>query len=251
MAVRNNQSTVASAIESIIKQTYTNWEMILINDGSTDSSYDEMLRYRKSDSRIKLYSNDVTIGLAASLNRGIDKTRGSYIARMDADDLSVKTRLETQINYMEERRWIDVLGSNVIFLTIEGRETGISKLPLTAADITKLIPRMNPLVHPSVMIRKQLFDKVSYYDIRLKRKQDYDLWARAVNAGAILMNLEQPLLHYTVTKSKTMRTNLYGLFVRIRNGWRGGYLAKAIFWGVVVMCINIARYFGYKQKGHR
>ena len=111
MSVYNEEATIAEAIESIIAQTYTDWELIIINDCSTDGSPEIVRRYAREQNRIRIFENEHRLGLAASLNKGIKAARGKYIARMDGDDFSYRERLEKQVTFMIDNPVVDVLGT--------------------------------------------------------------------------------------------------------------------------------------------
>lgn len=175
MPVYNAEAYLDEAIQSILKQTYNNFEFIIINDGSTDKSLELIKEYEKEDKRIILISRE-NRGLVASLNEGIEKSNGKYIARMDADDISLPTRFEEQIRFMEKNKdigicgtWVEVFGEN--------RKAILWKMPIN--DI-ELIPRLLfsvTFIHPSVMMKKDLFDKYNLrYNKDYETAEDYKMW---------------------------------------------------------------------------
>lgn len=190
MSVYNSEKYLVEAIESILNQTYTNFEFIIVNDGSIDSSLDIIQEYMKKDERIVLISRD-NKGLPHSLNEGIEKAKGKYIARMDADDISLSTRFEEQVKFMEDNK-IDVCGS---YVQIFGSSrTTIWEYPKTHNEIEFTLISMTSFAHPTVMMKKEIFNNVKYSDY--KTAQDYKLWTDIVLAGYKCANIDKVLLNY-------------------------------------------------------
>jgi glycosyltransferase involved in cell wall biosynthesis len=177
MAVYNGEKYLPEAIDSILSQTFTNFEFIIINDGSTDKSKDIILSY--IDKRIRLIDNEENIGLTKSLNIGIKLAKGKYIARMDADDVSLPKRFEIQYKYMEENPDIDICGSRYMVLG----QNKIKELPTNPEFIKILLFQgINPIAHPSVIMRKKSLDKHNiFYNEKYRFAQDFALWASSYN----------------------------------------------------------------------
>ncbi|CCN41690.1 hypothetical protein VIBNISO65_1000003 [Vibrio nigripulchritudo SO65] len=193
MSVYNSCSFLAEALDSIINQTYENIEIILVDDGSTDESLIILEEYAKIDTRIRLISRE-NKGLAYSLNEAIRNSKGSYIARMDADDISALDRIEKQVEYMI-RNNIHICGS--YFRTFRGKniDENITYLPISNEDIRFKMIVGTPFAHPSVIGKKELFEKYSYN--QLVAAQDYDLWSRmALCPNVIFGNIPESLLFY-------------------------------------------------------
>ncbi len=194
MAVNNGESFVAEAIESILQQSFGDFEFLIVDDASTDNSRDVVAGF--SDARISLLSNEKQQGLSRSLNRGLDQTKGKYVARMDHDDISHRLRLEKQLEFLESHQDLDVLGTWA--RTLGGKKEQIWRYPARDEDIrSELI--FNPvLVHGSVMLRKSTFDKFKLrYDPKISRAQDYELWTRAA-AKVRFANIPSVLLEYRI-----------------------------------------------------
>ena len=194
MAVHNGESFVAEAIESILQQSFGDFEFLIVDDASTDNSRDVVAGF--SDARISLLSNEKQQGLSRSLNRGLDQTKGKYVARMDHDDISHRLRLEKQLEFLESHQDLDVLGTWA--RTLGGKKEQIWRYPARDEDIrSELI--FNPvLVHGSVMLRKSTFDKFKLrYDPKISRAQDYELWTRAA-AKVRFANIPSVLLEYRI-----------------------------------------------------
>jgi glycosyltransferase involved in cell wall biosynthesis len=192
MAVRDGAEFLREAVESILAQTLRGFEFLVVNDGSTDATREIVESYR--DARITMLDNPGPMGLAASLNRGIDRASGGYIARMDCDDVSLPTRLERQAAFMDAHPDIAVCGTWV--KTIGARDGDIWKFPAANAAIRSSLLFHSPLAHPSVMLRKRALDaRALRYDPAYDKAQDYDLWVRC-SPYLRFANIEETLLLY-------------------------------------------------------
>jgi glycosyltransferase involved in cell wall biosynthesis len=197
LPVYNGAKTIRRAVESILSQTYTNFEFIIINDGSADGTPGIVASFH--DERMKVLHQE-NRGLVASLNRGIKEAARKYIARMDADDFAMPNRLKKQVEFMENNPTIGVLGTAVKTVYSDGTER-IRRRPLDTASIRKNIVRICPFCHSSVMIRKEVFDRVGLYDSskdgsKTLLVEDFDLWVRILAAGYDLANLPDVLMTY-------------------------------------------------------
>lgn len=192
MPVYNAEKYLAEAIDSIISQTFLDWELVIINDGSTDSSLSIINRF--TDSRIRLINNETNLGLIKTLNKGIELCRGQYIARMDADDISFPNRFASQVNFMDKNKEYILCGTNAEVIDSEGKETGkvINPTKNTLLQISLLFT--NPFIHPSMMICKDVLSN-NFLDEKALHVEDYELWTRLAEQGKIA-NLELPLLKY-------------------------------------------------------
>ena len=195
MAIYNGERFAKEAIESILDQTFTDFELILIDDCSTDNTLQIMKQY--DDPRIVIIENERNLGLAKSLNRGLDVARGKYIARMDADDISIPDRFSKQIDFLEKHFDIDVCGSWIKSIDINGNSIifGESKFPLSSNMINCYLLFDNPIAHPTVMFRKRIFQKIDKFNPEFIVAQDYDLWTRTIEHFKI-SNIPEFLLNY-------------------------------------------------------
>lgn len=190
----NDEKYIAETINSILRQTYTNFEFIIVNDGSSDKTESVIKSF--SDSRIKLY-NKANTGLIDSLNYGISKCHGIYIARIDGDDVALPNRIMTQVNFMISHPHIDVSGSNVIYVNNKGKKIGRSYLPNLDEDIKMYSFFSSPMIHPSVIIKTEVLTRYNYsYDYFVA--EDYELWLRLLNTGYKIYNLKQPQIKYRI-----------------------------------------------------
>lgn len=194
MSVYNGEKYLREAIDSILTQAFRDFEFLIINDASTDRSREIILSY--SDPRIRLIDNEENIGLTRSLNKGLELAKGKYIARMDADDISMPERLEKQVRFMEENPDIAVLGSWAWVIDENNRINGELRT-LTDFDLLFLeIFFSNPFVHSSTLMRTAFINKIGGYDKQYERTQDYDLWVRVIANGGKVLNVPEFLIKY-------------------------------------------------------
>jgi len=197
MCVFNGEKFVSKAIESILNQTLKNFEFIIVDDGSTDNTVDILTSYQ--DPRIKIISQK-NIGLTASLNKAIKIAQGKFIARLDADEVSIDYRLEKQVAFLLKNENVGVVGSQFINIDKNGKRLYRSKLPLNDSEIRKELLKQNQLAHGSVMIRKEVFNIVGYYNETFRYVQDYELWGRIAKKYN-LYNFSEVLLLRSVTST--------------------------------------------------
>jgi glycosyltransferase involved in cell wall biosynthesis len=205
MSVFNGEEYLAYALESILSQTYQNFEFIIIDDKSTDGTSVILKRYAEKDKRIVLIKNSENIGLARSLNKGIDLAKGEYIARMDSDDISMPDRFEKQLKYLDNKPEIWVVGGNSKFIDRHGN---ILRDQIHPQDPHLL--RWNILFcygaiicHPATMIRKSMFDLVGKYK-DIKAIEDLELWSRLFFIEPLpIYNMSDTLLYYRWYENNT------------------------------------------------
>lgn len=206
MSVYNGEKYLKEAIGSILNQTYTNFEFIIIDDCSSDSSISIIQSY--NDPRIVLIQNKENLGLTKSLNEGLRQAKGEYIARMDADDCMMPNRLEKQLDFLHKNTSVIVVGSSAFIIDENGVQIGIKK---TITDHSQLRFHMlfkNQILHPTTMFRKDEIIKLGAYNEQYRFAQDYDLWSRILEKEYLISNIEEPLMKYrlhnfSVTQGKT------------------------------------------------
>jgi len=198
MAVHNGENYLVEAIESILNQTFKEFEFIIVDDASQDKSLNIMKNYSKKDKRIKIIKNKKNLRLAASLNKGLRAAKGKYIARMDADDISFPRRLEIQEDYLNKNENVFLVGGGVLNIDEKGKKL-ITLHPLTnSKKIMKKIINRNLLYHPTIMFRNE---KGIKYRKKFLYAQDYDLYLNLVSKGKKLDNLPQILIKYRAITS--------------------------------------------------
>lgn len=176
MAVYNDEKYLKKAIDSILNQTFGNFEFIIINDASTDNTEKILLEYE--DHRIKILKNELNLGLTKSLNKGLEISRGKYIARMDADDISYLNRFEQQYNILESEPEIGIVCSWTEIIDENDNVIDTWKGDNTPELIYYILNFRNCLTHSSVLLRKELILHYGPYNENIKKAQDYELWNR-------------------------------------------------------------------------
>ncbi len=199
MPVHNGQQYLKEAIDSILNQTFSSFEFIIINDGSTDRSEEIILSY--CDERICYVKNDNNLKIIRTLNKGIDLAQSKYIARMDADDISLPNRLSKQVQFMETNPKIDICGSWVQTI---GVKKEVYKYPITHEEIKAFLLFETCFSHPATLIRYSFFNTLRY-DEKYNYAEDYHLWCQAIESK-IFHNLPIVLLHYRVHEDMTSTT---------------------------------------------
>jgi glycosyltransferase involved in cell wall biosynthesis len=196
MSVYNAEKYLKEAVDSILGQTYKNFEFIIINDCSDDNSLPILKEYEMLHNNIILLNNTENLGLTKNLNIALNMASGKYIARMDADDISEPNRFRMQVDFLEKNSAIDILGTFSRNINEDGEITGTRSTPITHKDIMKILPKLSPLSHPTVMFRKESLKKIGFYNDKYLTSQDYDMWFRATRAGLKFYNLPEFLLKY-------------------------------------------------------
>ena len=196
MPAFNAEKFIQTSIESIISQTYQNFELLIINDGSSDNTLEIIEKFKKQDERIILINRKKS-DLATSLNQGISLCKGQYIARMDADDIAIPERLNVQLNFLVNNPSIDLVASNVIFFT-NNKVAGVSDFRLHKTKKLKFYLNTIGLPHPTWMARSNFYRRFNY-DSKVNTVEDQDLLMRAEQSCKFYL-LKDPLLFYRVHK---------------------------------------------------
>jgi glycosyltransferase involved in cell wall biosynthesis len=198
MPVFNGGRFLREAVESILRQTFGDFEFLIVNDGSYDDTADILKEYR--DPRIRVVHNEENLGLVASLNRGIDLAGGEYVARMDCDDISLPVRLARQVEYLDAKPSCAVVAVMVKMIDEDGIECGDwvdDRRTPSFAKICRFLPKANCIAHPGVMIRKSVLTGYRYNKSQCA-SEDYDLWLRMCADGLVIDKIAEPLLRYRI-----------------------------------------------------
>ncbi len=197
----NAEAFLVDSIESILNQTYKNFELILINDASVDKTTQIIELYKKDYPRkikvITLTSN-LNGGGDRCANLGIAKANGKYIARMDADDIAHPTRLEKQVAFLENNPKVVLVGSNAWVINQQGQVIGEKLEPTTSHEIYTSYFTFHPMIHPSCMIRTNINGKKFEYVIEYSANNDYNTFFRLLCKGHLFANLPEKLLYYRI-----------------------------------------------------
>ncbi|SNY15304.1 Glycosyltransferase involved in cell wall bisynthesis [Orenia metallireducens] len=198
MSVYNNQDYLRESIESIINQTYKDFEFIITDDCSTDNSVNIIREYTNKDKRIIFVQNKENIGLTKSLNKMIEIASGEYIARMDGDDIAKLNRFEEQIKVFKENRDVDMVFSNVLLIDEKSNYICPSFRPNKLKKIIELMDIINYIPHPTIMIKKDVLDNKGRYNPDFRTGQDKELWERLIKKNTNFYYLRKILLFYRI-----------------------------------------------------
>lgn len=195
MGIYNCENTLPLAIESILKQSFTDFDFIICDDGSKDRTYEIAKSYAKKDSRIVLLQNEKNQGLSATLNTCISHAKGNYFARMDGDDIAHKDRFKIQHTFLENHNDYALCGSSIEFIDDEGIW---GKLLYPEYPIKKDFLLRSPFAHPTIMIRSEVMHSLNGYSVGKKvgRSEDYDLFMRLYALGFKGYNFQEILFSY-------------------------------------------------------
>jgi glycosyltransferase involved in cell wall biosynthesis len=194
MPVYNGEKYITESLDSILNQTFTRFEFLIIDDGSTDETFELLKQYAKSDSRIRIYRNNTNQGVAVSLNAGLNLARSSLIARMDVDDVAHPYRLANQLEFLQEHPEVAVCGSAVEIYEHPDR---LWIPPTSHEAICAKMLFESCLYHPATIYRKDTILAQGGYNPLLSGAQDYDLWQRLSGSPSVrFANIDEPLLRY-------------------------------------------------------
>ncbi len=232
MSVYNGQDFLQASVKSILNQTCSDFEFLIVDDASTDSSPVLLEGLAKSDNRIKIIKNQFNLGLTKSLNLALDQARGQYIARLDADDLAYPDRLKHQLDFLENNPDYVLLGTAADVIDDNCKVLFQIKPPTESEKIVKSLIKFNPFIHSSIMFRKSIVDLLGGYDSDLKYAQDYELYFRLINKG-LLGNLSDVLVAYrdrqsSITAQKNRSQIKTVLKVQIRALYKKQYPIKCL-----------------------
>ncbi|KAA3649012.1 MAG: glycosyltransferase family 2 protein [Bacteroidetes bacterium] len=204
----NAEKYLNDAIESIVNQTYLNIEILIIDDGSEDNSEAIYSTWIKKDSRIIIYKNENNIGLIKSLNKGIELANGEFIARMDADDISIKHRFKEQVSYLKNNHHISVLGTKAQIIDQHGKRLSRHNNTIYFNPSTLKFSSYftQPLIHGSILARSSVL-KNNKYDLDFKYSEDFELWLRLNSKNIEIANLPFVLYLYRINPNSVSNQN--------------------------------------------
>lgn len=205
MSVFNGEPYLESAIESVLNQTFANFEFIIINDHSTDRTAEILQKMEEKDHRILIFEKPINKGFKGfveNLNLGISKARGRYIARMDADDLCLPERFEKQFDYLEKNKDVFLIGTSVDLINEKNEEIGEMTALTGSEEIRKRIRIDNPIFHPTILFRNE---PDLFYREKMYACEDFDFYLRKFTEKRILHNMSDKLLKYRVLEDSISR----------------------------------------------
>ncbi len=198
--VFNSETYLREAVDSVLDQTHQDFELVLIDDGSTDGSLNIMREYERRDDRVRVITHP-NWGMGASLNHALETVHHDWVARMDADDIMEPHRLERQINFVIGHPQLDVAGSLVTYIDERGNEFGrshpVGTTPESIAE-SRGTGLISGIYHPTVLMRREIVQSVGGYRPRFWPADDIDLWTRVDDAGGAILVQPEYLLRYRV-----------------------------------------------------
>ena len=207
MSVYNAEKHLEEAIDSILNQTYKDFEFIIINDGSIDNSLEIIKKHKTQDERIVIISRE-NKGLISSLNEGIERAKGEYIARMDSDDISLPERFQKQLNLMEQEN-LDICGSHYLSINSLGEPISLNLTPRGHELCTLSLVSKVPFAHPSVMIKKSFLEKndLKYGQSINQKAEDLDFWIRIHEKAGKFSNVNEIIFKYRIIENSLSKLN--------------------------------------------
>lgn len=204
MGIYNCADTLEEAVESILQQTYDDWELIMCDDGSMDSTYEIATRFSRQYENIIAFQNEKNMGLNYTLNKCLEKAKGEYIARMDGDDISLPRRLEKEVAFLDQHKEYAIVSTNMIYFDENG-EWGKSNM-LEFPQKEDLV-RATPFCHAPCMVRREAYEKIKGYSVdkKLLRVEDYHLWFKMYSEGYRGYNLKEALYKMRDDRNATQR----------------------------------------------
>jgi glycosyltransferase EpsE len=253
MAFQNNEKTIDKAIESILIQTYKNFNLILIDDASTDNSLKFAKKWKNKDKRIFLIINDKKKGLASSLNKAIKLYPNSFLGRMDADDYALPNRLKHQMQFLQKFNSIDVVGTS-IFINSKNKKNYL-RLNSSHKKIVANLHKMMPFAHPTIIMRLRAFNSVGGYK-DIPKTQDLDLFYRMLEKKIKFHNLKIPLLIYK-SSNKKIKKIFNSLKIRLFYEFKAKKFKMCIlciaytFYEIIKLIFNQVRLPSYKSASSK
>ena len=226
---KEEETLLRESIESILNQTFKDFEFIIILDYPDNNLHKKIIEeYSKIDNRIRFFVNEKNLGLTGSLNRGLSLAKGEYIARMDADDISLPYRLERQLEYIKKNQY-DLIGGITQMIDEDGNSIySIQKVPTDFNKIKKALRYGQCIAHPTWLGRKEVFDYLNGYR-NIPFCEDFDFTLRVVLNGFKISNLNETVLKYRMTKNSISRNNLYDQYLYMKyitNEYSNGNIAS-------------------------
>ncbi len=201
----NGEKYLVESIESVLNQTFSDFEFIIIDDGSSDNSWEIIQKYAKKDKRIVAVKNEKNLWVHKTRNKLLSLVHGEYIAMMDSDDISLPERFEKQIKFFSTHSWYAFCGTNFTFIDWDWKVTWKKKFPETDEEIKKSFFWRNPFGQNTVMMKSSIIDTVWYYDEHLEVAEDLDMWIR-IGIKYKMYNLQENLVQYRIHGQNSILT---------------------------------------------
>ncbi|MFA7315467.1 MAG: glycosyltransferase family 2 protein [Candidatus Paceibacterota bacterium] len=252
----NGSKRISQALESVISQTYTDWELLVIDDGSTDETGHLVSGYSIRDPRIHYIKNENNLGVQKSLNKGLREAKGEYIARIDDDDLWIDSnKLKIQVAYLEQNKDCVLVGTNAKICDSLGRELGEYFLPETDTKIRARMLSKNCFIHPSIVSRKSVIMEAGAYDEKEETKhiEDFSLWLRIgllgkmINLNSIAVQLTVHSQSMTFTNRLVQAYKMYALIPQYKGKYPHFFIGR-LFLGLRIIGFSILKIIPLPHK---
>ncbi len=229
---RSNLSYLTESVYSIVNQTLSEFEFLIWIDGELNEECRKFLHaVEAEDLRVTVVNSDIQVGLAKALNSLAEMSNAEFLARMDDDDVSEPTRLEAQLRNARSEK-IAILGTDCVEINEQGQKIAVRSMPRGQHNIRSTLVWRNPIIHPSVMMRRSSFRELNGYDTTMSMNQDYDLWFRADKLGMRIENLPEPLIKWRRSKQamgrRRFRRMWWDVVVKFRHRRRNPRLLPSL-----------------------
>ena len=233
---------VSKAIDSILNQTYQNIELLILDDSTNENTIATIDKYSK-DKRVKLIREKTKLGFVPALNKGLTLSKGDFIARMDADDISELNRFELQVEYLKANPGISVIGGQMDLIDEEDNVISHREYPLNGISFWLFSLVRDPLAHPTVMLRREIVDQGFRYNEEMKRAEDIDLWLRILNSGYKIANIPETILKFRVERNfNEKRVNKLQKQYVYRARFNNLSIKRPIFSVFSILCSTLFRF---------
>lgn len=261
MGVYNAEKYLREAVQSVFCQTMRDWELIVVNDCSTDQSPQILGEFAQADARVRVFTNEKNLGLTKSLNRGLKECMGKYIARLDADDIAEPARLEKQLVFMEAHPEVALCGSQGTVIDDVGNKIGNKNFPTDYAAIKDCLIFNNQFIHSALFIRADILKSGGGYNESFSKSQDYELVLR-LSASHPVANLPDRLINWRMRKQSISWTDKRQEKDALRARWWGlvkyGYpktkgissILVRLFWMILPLRLKWKRYENKFRNSH-
>lgn len=240
MAVYNDEKFLPLALKSILDQNYVNYEVVIVDDCSTDATAAILEKYKSIFNKCKILRNPINRGLGASLAAGLKICKGEYVMRLDSDDLCFDNRMKEASNFISCNPSVDIIGSSAVVIDGSGNKLGLKAVPIYHDDIVNKIWAC-PIIHPSVFFKKSAINILGGYNSNIGRCCDYDLWFKSVQANLKFHNMVEPLIYYRHDINTHRKNSLRHLFEQAKIGLRWCWKLKLSYWKYLAVMYPLIR----------
>lgn len=207
MPAYNAEKYIEKAVQSVLNQSFHDLELIIVDDASKDNTFTIMKKLKRSDKRIRIYKNKENLQIAKTLNKCLILSKADMVARMDADDYALPTRIKDQYDYLNRHKKVAVVGANIDVVDETGEKLFVRTYPTSSKDLKGVLFRYSPFAHPVVMYRKSIVLENKGYSYGIYPCEDLDLWFR-IGSKNDLGSINKTLLEYTFFKNSSSHNNL-------------------------------------------